>query len=332
MTNWLCNDVDLFSVLMPTKDRPEFLKRSLDFLARQGFAGQVLITDGSSDDMASQNTQIVNNQKKISIVYIHTGNIENQWTEMHQVLKEVTSKYSLLYHDDDFFFLDEIDYCLEFLENNEDYTSARGRFAWVNRKSNQMQFSKMPMYSFTEAVTERRIADMFSNYCHLCFGIMRRDVFLNALNQVPKYLSKCAWFDQFAITILCGVRGKSYTSPRLFCVRQVHPGQSQRRLIKNDPYAHWPMIIASPDFSNDYQNFRQCLINNCRDFLSVDDERLGEVIDHGLLALINRGFGVRPPLERGDKELLAQLKNPSSIDHQRMLQIVPFLAPVLSEE
>jgi len=304
----------------------------LDFLASQGFAGHVLIPDGSSRDMASQNTQIVNNQKKISIVYMHTGNIENQWTEMHQVLKEVTSKYSLLYHDDDFFFLDEIDYCLEFLESNEDYTIARGRFAWVIRQSNQVRLSNMPMYSFTEAITERRITDMFVSYCHLCFGIMRRDIFLNALDQVPKYFPRCGWFDQFAFTIICGVHGKSYTSPRLYCVRQAHHGQSGRRFAKNHVYLDWPMIIASPDFSNYYQSFRRCLIDNCRDFVSVDDEQLGEIIDRGLLALIKRGCGVLPPLERQDKELLARLKNSSSIDHQRMCQILPFLAPVLSEE
>ena len=332
MANRLCNDADLLTILMPTKDRPEFLERSLGFLANQGFAGQVLIPDGSSDAMGLKNAQIVNDQENFTIVYMHTKDIDNQWTEMHQVLKDVTSKYSLLYHDDDFFFLDEIDYCLKFLENNEDYTIAGGRFAWVDRQSNQVQFSNMPMYSFTEAVIERRITNMFASYCHLCFGIMRRDAFLNALDQVPKYLPRCAWFDQFAFTILCGVRGKSYTSPRLYCVRQLHPGQSQRRLIKNHAYHHWPMIIASPDFSNDYQSFRQCLIDNCRDFVSMDDEQLGEIIDRGLLALIKRGCGVLPPLERQDKELLARLKNSSSIDHQRMCQILPFLAPVLSEE
>ena len=30
MANRLCNDVDLFTIVMPVKDRPEFLKRSLD--------------------------------------------------------------------------------------------------------------------------------------------------------------------------------------------------------------------------------------------------------------------------------------------------------------
>ena len=49
MANRLCNDVDLFTIVMPTMDRPKFLKRSLDFLASQGFEGQVVIPDGSND-------------------------------------------------------------------------------------------------------------------------------------------------------------------------------------------------------------------------------------------------------------------------------------------
>ena len=180
MADRLCNDVNLFTIVMPVKDRPEYLRRSLNFLASQGFKGQMVIPDGSNDAMSFVNKQIVDDQKKIKLVYVRTGgDFSNWWIEMRQGLKDIECKYSLLYSDDDFFFLDEIDYCLNFLESNEDYVSARGRFVWIGRKyeelseSSQTRFAwwieSMPMYSFTEPVAERRIADMFNRYCHLFF-------------------------------------------------------------------------------------------------------------------------------------------------------------------
>ena len=341
MKNRLCDNPDLFTIVMPIKDRPEFLRRSLDFLTSQGFEGQVVIPDGSNKTSSAKNKQIVDSQKKIKIVYVYTADISGNmgwWREMYEALKDLEFKYSLLYPDDDFFFLDEIDHCLDFLENNEDFVSARGRFAWVQRQhkkpseSNQVQFANMPMYSFTGPVTEHRIVHMFNAYCHGFFDIVRRHVFLNALDQILKYFSRSAWFDQFACTIICGIHGKIYTSSKLYCIRQSHSGQSQKSGGTSEPYLHWPMLLASPDFSEICHSFRQCLINSCRECTSVSEEELTSIIDHGLVALIRRGFGVRPPVETQDRDLLIRLKDSNSIDHRRMRQAIHFLAPMLPEE
>ena len=59
MKNRLCDNPDLFTIVMPIKDRPEFLRRSLDFLTSQGFEGQVVIPDGSNKTSSAKNKQIV---------------------------------------------------------------------------------------------------------------------------------------------------------------------------------------------------------------------------------------------------------------------------------
>ena len=92
------------------------------------------------------------------------------------------------------------------------------------------------------------------------------------------------------------------------------------------------MLLVSPDFSDTYQNFRRCLIDNCRKFVSIGDKELKLIIDHGLVALVKRGFHVHPPPEIQDSELLSRLKDPNSIDYQRMLQTLPFLATPSSEK
>ena len=80
--------------------------------------------------------------------------------------------------------------------------------------------------------------------------------------------------------------------------------------------------MISPDFSDDYQRFRQCLIDSCQEFVSASEEQLKSIIDYGLVTLIKRGFGVRPPLERQDREPVSRLKDFSSLNHQRLRQVI----------
>ena len=324
MENQLCNDPNLFTILIPTKDRPAFLKRALGFLYSQGFLGQILVIDGSNDDISFDNQQIVNNQATLNTIYIHT-NLGNAWTEMYQGLKGITSKYSLLYHDDDFFFLDEIDRCIDFLENNDDYVSAKGRFVFINQSQNkEIELVSQQMFSYTNATNEHRLMDIFNRYCHLFFSVTPREVFLQIADQIPKYLDY-GWFDQFAHSLLIGVHGKSYTSDGLFCIRQCHPEQTHRRMIQNTPHLYFPQILASPDFSNIYQNFRKCLIRGCRDYVSVDDEKLGHILDQGLLLLLKRGFVGKAPPEQQDLDVIKRLKEPNSIEQQKVGQVLSYL-------
>ena len=160
-------------------------------------------------------------------------------------------------------------------------------------------------------------------------SVVKREVFCHVLSHVPQYLGQ-GWFDQFALSLILGVRGKSYTSDGLFCIRQVHPEQHHRHIARDSPYSHFPMILASPDFSNIYQDFRRCLIENCRNFVSVDDGQLGSILDHGLLSLLNRGFVGPAPPEQQDLEIMKRLKETDSTEQQKIRQVLPHLAPVSS--
>jgi len=100
--------------------------------------------------------------------------------------------------------------------------------------------------------------------------------------------------------------------------------------VTADPYRLWPMLLVSPDFSDSYQRFRQCLIDNCQEFVFVDDKELKSIIDRGLVALVKRGFNP-PPFEIQDDELMSRLKDSNSIDHEKVLQTLPFLVATSSE-
>ena len=62
-------------------------------------------------------------------------------------------------------------------------------------------------------------------------------------------------------------------------------------------------------------------------FRLFDDEELKSMIDQGLVTLIKRGFGVRPPLEREEREVQSRINDSGNLDNQRTRQVIPFLAP-----
>lgn len=331
MLSRLYNDPNLFTIVIPTKNRPTFLARSFDFLESQGFTGQVLIADGSDDTSGNENQRITNDSRIFRTVYIHSGDLGHTLKESYEGLKEIKSKYILYCHDDDFYFLDEIDRCLGFLEHNEDYVSAKGCFIWLSRFPNKKnKLSSQKMFSYSDPIGESRLMSMFRRYCHLHFAVMRRDAFLYVAKQVPKYLG-LGWFDQFAHTLIVGVLGKSHTFEGLYCIRQDHQGQHHRHMIKTSPYSHFPMILASPDFSKIYQDFRRCLITSCRNFVSVNDEELGKILDQGLLLLIKRGFVTTIPPEKWDLEVMKRLQKTDSAEQRKIHQVFPYLTPISSD-
>ena len=52
------------SIMIATKDRPEFIKRSLEYYSKSNFDGEILIGDSSSSTNSEKLLKIVDQYKK----------------------------------------------------------------------------------------------------------------------------------------------------------------------------------------------------------------------------------------------------------------------------
>lgn len=316
-----CNDPAVLTVVMPTKDRPEFVARALGFLARQGFRGRVLCVDASSEDGFAQTAAAIATVPAVSVIHHRPNAPGNAWREIVEALDGATSRYVQLHHDDDFYFVDEIDRAIAVLDTRTDVVSAQGRFLFVEQNADGAGFSLSTHDRFAyreHAAVERAFACM-ARFGHLLFAVMRRDDFVGVLAHVYPRLEQ-GWFDQYAISILIAARGKAEVSDGLFGVRQLHATQHHRQFRGPLAYKHWPMIVAAPDFSATYAVFKDCLLEGIG--LDATAEAVAQGIDEGFVSLVERAAGRLPEREPEDVSVFERANRAGTEEHDRLKSVV----------
>ena len=304
---------------MPTKDRPDHVGRALGFLAAQGFTGHVLCVDASDDANFAATRSEIAKTRSIAVTHYRPRILGNVWREIVEALGTISSIYTQLHHDDDFYFLTEIDAAIDILERQEYVATAQGRFVYVeeNGEGGGFSLSNHDRFQYLAAAPQARMEVCMDRFCHLAFAVVRRDDFTSVLAHVHPRLDQ-GWFDQFAISILLAARGQAVVTDALYGVRQIHASQHHRNFLGPNAYKHWPMILASPDFSSVFAAFKNCLI----DGTGIDAKVLSDTIDRGLVALVTRAAGILPEREPDDVALFERANRPGTAEHDKLKRVI----------
>lgn len=116
------------SIIIPTYNRPFFALRNMEFWS--GTSVSVFILDGSSNAISFN---LINKYEE-NIHYFH---ISKSFEErLHFGINQVKTDYVMLCGDDEFMIKSGLNSCIEFLENNKDYTSCTGRCVGFNPLNN----------------------------------------------------------------------------------------------------------------------------------------------------------------------------------------------------
>ncbi len=313
------NDPAIFSFVMPTKDRPDHVGRALGFLAAQGFTGHVLCVDASDDANFAATRSEIAKRPSIAVTHYRPRTMGNAWREIVEALGTISSLYTQLHHDDDFYFLTEIDAAIDILEQQENVATAQGRFVYVeaNGEGGGFSLANHDRFQYRAATPLARLEACMERFCHLAFAVTRRDDFICVLAHVHLRLDQ-GWFDQFAISILLAARGQAVVSDALYGVRQIHASQHHRNFLGPNAYKHWPMILASPDFSSVFAAFKTCLIEGS----GINAKVLGDTIDRGLVALVTRAAGILPEREPEDIALFERANRPGTAEHDKLKRVI----------
>jgi glycosyltransferase domain-containing protein len=102
------------------------VKRNLDFLELQKCEYPILILDGSSNVNQVINVETVKNSK-LNVRHLSFSESINLGVRLNAGFQQVDTPYSTIIADDDFIFLDKMDYIINFLNSNPDYSSAIGK-------------------------------------------------------------------------------------------------------------------------------------------------------------------------------------------------------------
>jgi glycosyltransferase involved in cell wall biosynthesis len=185
----------LVSVGIPTYNRPEGLRRTLECITNQTYANlEIIVSDNCSPD--PQVVNVVNEFKQVDSrirFYRQDENIGAQHN-FKFVLGQSTGKYFMWAADDDKwndFYIAELVNCLETL--GPQYVAANFEAQYFDRNGNLFEFFEegKPFYDFFDTNAFNRITHMLKfNYGNIIYSLYNRDVLQNgnliyADNEIP---------------------------------------------------------------------------------------------------------------------------------------------------
>ena len=121
------------SVVICTRNRPNWIKYCLNFYKEFNYNGKIYITDDSDDNIYQINKKNIEKFKNVLSINHEIGSGKNL-KKRHQrlilsrydIIKKVNTKYLSIMTDDDFLFPNFLNNAIKFLEKNDDYSAVNG--------------------------------------------------------------------------------------------------------------------------------------------------------------------------------------------------------------
>jgi len=112
--------------LVPTHNRPQFLRRLLQFYSQFPPDFSFLVVDSSNPSVAAENLDVIESWKSaVSVEYRHFDS--NFIDKCVRGLEQVRTSFVAFCGDDDLLFPNAVQQCVEFLGNAAGYSAAMGR-------------------------------------------------------------------------------------------------------------------------------------------------------------------------------------------------------------
>jgi glycosyltransferase domain-containing protein len=134
--------MDSIAIVIPTIDRPHFLKRALDYYVKAKFKGWIYIGDSSRNDNTEK--MVITYLEKLKIIYLkdplakHDGQVVQNLNK--HILNNREIKHITYSGDDDFLVPSSLQKCAEFLEDNPPYVACHGHRLNFVLKENKPTF------------------------------------------------------------------------------------------------------------------------------------------------------------------------------------------------
>lgn len=208
----------LFTLIIPTYNRPEYLLRNLSLLEKNNFKHLIIVADSSSDENQDQNKK---NIQKINLEIIHkqydeTINGQEKWLD---ALNSVQTDYVALCADDDLILPYGIDDSVEFLQNNKDYVACQGISVNFTEHNNNIFINDIE-YLLDNTNQEdplERITSFFTYYEANCYSVFKTPILKKILSTAVDFKTLFFWEIYFCVYPL--IQGKIKRLPSIHSLR-----------------------------------------------------------------------------------------------------------------
>ena len=285
--------------LVPTHNRPQFLRRLLQFYSRFAPGFSFLVVDSSSPPVAAENLAIIESWKsEVDVEYRHFD--LSFIDKCVRGLEQVRTPFVVFCADDDILFPDTTRQCVDFLANKPGYSSAMGRTVQLDTTPALWHGSGLRVlkgYSIEHDRPLDRCRQMITRVFSSFYAVYRTETLLDNFRvtaahtdsrlslEIPEVLLS-------QLSVLCG---RLKVLPLMYSIRERHHSNAGRALRSG-------VRQQSELF---YQRFKECLTDQFQ-HVGIDRSEAERFINHSLGFLRDPNLANRRP-RRSAVELARQV-------------------------
>ena len=159
------------TVLIPLKGRDLYTKRIAEYLNFIECPYKILFADGGDSLEIEKYLRDKNNLPNLNYDYIrypHDATLSHFHTKMALATAQISTPFTLLHDNDDFFITETIKKCVDFLIENSDYNSARGKkfdFHLSQGICGQINITHEMYTKYTDSLIGEKVHERLSKQC-----------------------------------------------------------------------------------------------------------------------------------------------------------------------
>jgi glycosyltransferase domain-containing protein len=298
------------TIVLTLKDRAAFTHRWMSYANEVRFPFKVLIADGGADEsvrgILSDKGRFPNLDYEY-VRYPYDRTYSQYYAKAADVLSQVRTPLVVMADNDDFFVIDGLKECVDFMAEHREYSACGGQCAsfWVgpaaddpagtvHGKRVEWKVSSGARSEVAETGAQR-ISNLSRSANDVYYLVHRSDELARQFRLVRDFNPRDLFLVEQLITNLTAVAGKIKHLDTLYIARQLNaPGSSGGEHLKK--HGGWFGLMLVPTWSEDFTKFveisaaalaqadgisigeaRQCVVSSYR--LSVAPSLLSELLD-----------------------------------------------------
>ena len=252
------------TIVIPTYERHEYLKRQLDYLKRflKEPTIKLIVVDGSAE--AQRENEALCQQYQVEYQrYSPEMFFFERWL---RALETVETDIVSILADDDLLHVPGYLQAVQFLKTHPDYSAAHGKYITF-QKCGDGSYEYGRCYSHLGSITQerpsKRLKHLFSMYAPVHYAVQRKRCMIDAYRCVIDKLNNAhLQFLELLPAAHLALHGKVHYGDFYYLAREI--GQSTE--ISESSRLIWDELILHPDIQQDYLVFKEFLLGEDKQY------------------------------------------------------------------
>lgn len=246
-------DLSNVTVLIPAHNRPERLRRLLEYYNRTNI--EILVADSST-------LQFPFLEEFPSVIYSHQPGKEFL-RKINEILPLIRTDYVFFCADDDFIVPEAVEQITGFMDIHTDYSTVHGHYLTFEVHKKSIEFYPRYIRNFTKEMHEEtgrgRLNQYNGLYASMLYGVCRSDLFREMYSAVmdvdgnPRFTNLYAAEEYYNMYTL--IHGKHCTMQIFYSARERIKGSAASTTV---PFT---TFISAAEYKNEYDAFIDILAN-----------------------------------------------------------------------